>query len=221
MTRFIPNPKMFFWSLQTILFCFFFRRLLQTSPTCVHISLTLCTHTKGIVTQRSHLSLIQKPRGLEGVLECFLLLLSFPGMGSPGSRAIPQLCSHTLSLTGSILPPLSLQRGASWEDADGGMKVTLPWNPRPGPRSSAQLSSWAFREVFPLPRVRGLRGNINIFLAATLPQAGMQQLNSSIPFIKSSPLAPFSPRSPHMVPGVVFQDVPFEWQLYGRAQKLY
>lgn len=108
-------------------------------------------------------------------------------------------------------PPAAVPAERSrWEDADGGMKVTLPWNPRPGRWSSAQLSSWAFREVFPLPRVRGLRGNINIFLAAALPQAGMQQLNSSIPFIKSSPLAPFSPRSPHMVPGVVFQDVPFE-----------
>lgn len=71
----------------------------------------------------------------------------------------------------------------------------------------------------------GLRGNINIFLAADLPRAGKQkiasaQLNSSIPFIKSPPPPPSIFTLPADTPPLVFHNVPLKWQLYGGAEKL-
>lgn len=90
-----------------------------------------------------------------------------------------------------------------------GMKVTLPWNPRPGSWSSAQLLGFLWgAKFFPLWRMHGLRGNIII------SRAGMQQLNSSIPFIKSLPPHPLSPTlTPHRgcVSGCPFQVTTLRW----------
>lgn len=97
------QPKDIFWSLQTV----FFRRLLQTSPTCIHVSLTLCTHTKGIATKRNLKTLNSKNTGSKGVLGNAFCFSFF------SQRWALQLCSHTSFLAGSILPVLG---GWCWWD---------------------------------------------------------------------------------------------------------
>lgn len=60
-----------------------------------------------------------------------------------------------------------------------GSEAQIP-HTAPGLSSASLLS--VRREVFPLRsacRIGGLRGNINIFLAADLPRAGMQKIASA------------------------------------------
>lgn len=119
MTRFIPNLKIFFWSLQAVVF---FRRFCKPAQP-VFTFHSLCARTQRELLQNAATSLNSKNTGSKGVLGN-AFSFSFLSQG----WAL-QLCSHTSFLAGSILPVLAFQRGAGWEDDAGGMKVTLPWIP--------------------------------------------------------------------------------------------
>lgn len=136
------------------------------------------------------LSLIRKITENFGMI----LLLSLYFLGWQQQRR--QTLHHPASLTHlppdlqhpslqSPLPPEQSRPSAGREDAARRVKATRPWNPRLGSYKQTCTSQPRAQLCFPwgvkfsLLLDWGLRGNINIFPAADLPRAGMQQIASA------------------------------------------
>lgn len=156
MTRFIPNPKMFFWSLQTSFFGFFFvffQEAFSSQPDLRSRFTHLVHGTQKELLQNAATSSNSKtkPRGFQGVLWdafCF----SFPSQGwalqaaMPSPRSAHAPCSCILAA--SVPPERSGLGGSCWWDEGHPLLEPEAWILE---LSSAPGLSVG-REVFPPPK---------------------------------------------------------------------
>lgn len=152
-----------------------------------------------------------------------------PSLDSPGMRSLCWWCRQC-SITAAVRAvPVAQPMSPVPPWAGRCLHVGSPLTPPETLCTAPWVLLWFYRaRSFPdAERASdwGLRGNINIFLAADLPRAGKQkiasaQLNSSIPFIKSPPPPPSIFTLPADTLTLVFHNVPLKWQLYGGAEKL-